>query len=368
MTTDEQPIPTRSYTLASGPFENSWRAPQRLVFTITGETVTDVHYRFGYNERGCAERIPRLPLEQALHLVSRICGVCSHAHTLAFCQAIEELSQQRIPERAEYLRAALAELERLASHLETLSALFNALGQASYTHTLHELARNARDALATFSGKRITPDLCIPGGMRRDLDSTQQSELLLMLARMNRRLAPLLERITGDASLSARTVDVGVIASPAAHQFGLLGPMARASGLHTDVRLAQPYAAYGKLTLSEITEEGGDVYARLLVLLLESYESVKLVEQVLNNLPSGKWEGSIPKELPTGQASAFVEGPRGMLRYTIDSAGQRLNRVIIDTPRQLDRLLVRALFMGATLDNIMLIALSADTCLACAEG
>jgi Ni,Fe-hydrogenase III large subunit len=365
---DEHTTPIRSYTLASGPFERNWRAPQRLVFTITGETVTDVHYRDGYNGRGCAERIPRLPMEQAIHLVSRICGDCSHAHTLAFCQVIEELSEQRIPERATYLRSALAEIERLASHLETLTAIFDALGQATYTQTLRELATSARDAMETFSGKRITPDLCIPGGMRRNLDSTQHSELLVMLARMNRRLAPLLERITGDASLSARTVDVGVIASPAAHQFGLLGPMARASGLHTDVRLAQPYAAYDKLAMSEITEEGGDVYARILVLLLEAYESVKLIEQALNDLPSGKWEGAIPKELPVGQASAFVEGPRGMLRYTIDSAGQRINRILIDTPRQLDRLLVRALFMGASLDNVMLIALSADTCLACAEG
>jgi Ni,Fe-hydrogenase III large subunit len=356
-----------TYTLAFGPFETAWRSPQRLVFTLQGETVADVHYRASYNERGCAERLPRLGPEQALHLVTRICGSCSHAHAMAYCQAIEELSGQMVPERAVYIRIIAAELERQASHLETLTTIFQALDQQEYAATLWELAQSSRQGMLLLSGRRIIPDICLPGGLRSNLEDEPRNELLLLLARMNRRLSPLLERMTGDAALTGRTVDIGVIGSTAANQFGLRGPMARASGLNTDMRLSSPYAAYTNLVLSEIVEEGGDVYARILVLLLEAYESVKLVEQALHDLPGGKWEGSYPQELLTGQAHAFVEAPRGMLHYTLESDGRRITRVTIDPPRQLDRLLARALFIGASLDNLMLITLSTDVCLTCAE-
>jgi Ni,Fe-hydrogenase III large subunit len=119
-----------------------------------------------------------------------------------------------------------------------------------------------------------------------------------------------------------------------------------------------PYASYPRLIVRRVLQEGGDVHARLVVLLLESFESLKLIEQVLHDLPAGPWEGAFPQELASGQASGHVEAPRGLLRYTLQSDGFRLTDVIIDEPHQLDRLLARTLFVGALLDNVILIALS----------
>lgn len=356
-----------TYSLALGPLTTCWRNPQRLLLTVEGDSVTDANYRTGYNDRGCAERLPLLTLDQAFYLVSRICGLCSHAHTLAFCQAVEKLIQRDVPERAALLRCAVAEIERLNSHLETLRALFSTLGLTHQWQTLRDLCEQARQLMQMATGVRMMPNQCLPGGVAHNLDTHQRNEILVVGNKVSRRLAALLDQVVGNTAISNRTVDVGVLAQPAAEQFGLRGPLARASGIGGDTRLDEPYAAYHRLGLSRIVEEGGDVYARMVVLLLEAFESIKLVDQALQDLPETPWQGALPGELPAGQASASVEGPRGKITYSIESEGRRLSRVVIDTPHQLDRLLARALFTGAQLDNVVLIALSTDTCLACAE-
>lgn len=356
-----------TYTLAFGPYTPVWRGPQRLVLSIDGETVVDVHYHEGYNERSCAERLSHLPLEQALFLVSRVSGPCSHAHSLAFCQAVETLIQAEVPPRAASLRCAVAEVERLASHLDALAALFETLRQHRYSKVLRELEHTSHQAMLLLSGARIIPDICVPGGVRSDLDDQRREELVALMMESSRTFSALLEHITSDAALSARMVQVGTLKQTAAEQLGLRGPLARASGINQDVRLTQPYAAYDQLGVSRIIEEGGDVYARMLVLLLEAFESIKLADQALQELPTGAWEGAIPGTLAPGSASAAVESPHGMLRYTVVSDGRRLTSVTIDPPRSLSRLLARALLTGALVDNIALIVRSVDRCVACAE-
>lgn len=356
-----------SYSLALGPTYIGWRGPQRIVLTIDGEHVVDLDYRDGFNERGCAERLTRLDLPQALHLVTRICGTCSFAHSLAFCQALEQLCGLAVADRAAYLRSTVAELERLASHLWGATGLLDALGMEPQAHTLSGLREVALQMLQAASGARIIPDLCVPGGLRHDLAAANREIIQLGLPRMNRALYRVIDRLIDNRTLLARTVEVGVLPRPAAEQFGVRGPLARASGIARDARLDQPYAAYSHLNCRMVTQEGGDVYARLVVLVLEALESAKLAEQALRTLPDGDWRGEVPPEISPGQSSATVEGPHGLLRYSIESDGRRLTQVRIETPRQLDRLLARTLLVGALPDNIVPIVASCDVCTACAE-
>ena len=358
---------TSTYTLALGPFGITWPAPQRLVLTVEDDVVIDVNYRGGYNERGCAHRIPRLTLEQSLYLVARICGPAAHAHALAFCQALETLRGEAVPDRAAYLRATVAELERMAWHAEVLKALFDALGQQQRSATLQALLQSIREAMALASGSPGLPEVCLPGGVRAPLNAEQRSEIQALLTRIGYRLKHLIEEVLDDVALSTRTLEIGVLAPAAAQQFGLRGPMARASGVEDDARLSEPYAAYRFLDITPIVEHGGDVYARLMVLLLESLESVKIAEQALQEMPDGAWEGALPKEVPAGHASSVVESPQGRLGYTLEGDGRRITAVTIDAPQQLDRLLARALFTGSQIDNVMIIALSIAPCTACAE-
>ncbi|MEN9935896.1 MAG: hypothetical protein RLZZ387_2475 [Chloroflexota bacterium] len=356
-----------TYTLALGPFHPAWRGPQRFIFRVSGEQIADVEYQSGLNERGCAERIPRLDLPEALQLVSRICGTCSVAHALAFCQAIEQLCGLALPERAAYLRAAAAEAERVASHLRAAATLLQTLGMERSAAQLDRLRERAQQALASLAGARVGPDIVVPGGVRRDIPGRAREQLLADLPAINRDLYRIVDSLIDNRALLARTIEVGSLPRTAAEQFGVRGPMARASGIARDARADYPYAAYPQFALRPVVQEGGDVYARLVVLLLEAYESVKLVEQALAELPAGACVGAIPEKLAAGQASGAAEGPHGLIRYTLESDGYRLTRARIDTPRQLDRLLARTLLAGALPDDTVAIIASVDPCVACAE-
>jgi ech hydrogenase subunit E len=356
-----------SYSLALGPFHPAWRGPQRFVLRLSGEQIADIEYTDGFNERGCAERLPRLDLPQALHLVTRICGTCSFAHSLAFCQALEQLCGAAVSDRAAMLRCIAAELERIGSHVRAAATVLRMLGMEVWAAELdgpHELALQS---LHTWSGARVIPDLCLVGGMRRDLSARDREELLVAMLKLNRNLYRLIDSLIDHRALLARTIDVGTLPRVAAEQFGVRGPLARASGIARDARADHPHAGYPKLAFKPITQDGGDVYARLILLLLEAYESVKLTEQALQDMPEGECLGELPVELPAGQGAGVAEGPRGMIRYALESDGRRLTRIRIDAPRQLDRLLVRTLLSGALIDNAVVIVASADSCTACAE-
>lgn len=356
-----------TYSLAIGPFHQAWLGPQRIVMRVDGEQIVDIGYRDEYNERGCAERLTRLDLSQALHLVTRICGLCSFAHSLAFCQAIEQLCRINVPDRALFVRSAVAELERAASHLQAAARLLDALGMESRASVLRKLRETTAQLLKTCSGSRIIPDMCLPGGLRRNISARDREILLTTLPKLNRGIYRFADGLIDHRALLARTVEVGALPRTAAEQFGVRGPLARASGMPRDARADHPYAAYERLAFRMITQEGGDVYARLVMLVLESLEGVKLAEQALHLAPDGDWQGRLPDELRAGQGTGVVEGPRGMLRYTLESDGQRLKKVRIDAPRQLDRLLTRTLLANGLIDNAVAIIASCDTCTACAE-
>jgi ech hydrogenase subunit E len=356
-----------SYSLALGPFHPAWRGPQRFVFKLDGERVADIEYTDGFNERGCAGRLARLALPQALHLVTRICGTCSFAHSLAFCQALEQLCAITVSDRASVLRCVAAELERIASHTRAAGGVLRALGMDARARTLDGLRELALHGLQALSGARVIPDLCVPGGLRRDLAGPDRETLLVALPKLNRGLYRFIDTLIEQRALLARTIEVGGLPRAAAEQFGVRGPLARASGIARDARLDHPYAAYDRLAFKPITQDGGDVYARLVLLLLEAYESVKLIDQALKELLDGESHGALPEQLPAGQGIGIVEGPRGLIRYTIESDGGKITQARIDTPRQLDRLLARTLLSGALLDNTVAIIASLDSCTACAE-
>jgi Ni,Fe-hydrogenase III large subunit len=236
--------------------------------------------------------------------------------------------------------------------------LFIALGHQQHATNVQAIESQAHEALLLLSGTSDTTNVCVPGGVRHDIQHEEHTWVLRLLATIKQQLFELIDQVIDEPRLLARTVDVGALSRAVVAQFELRGPLARAAGLEVDGRLELPYANYSRLIVRRVLQEGGDVHARLVVLLLESFESLKLVEQVLHELPAGQWEGAFPQDLASGRASGHVESPRGLLRYTIQSDGFRLTDVAIDEPRQLDRLLARTLFVGALLDNVILIALS----------
>ena len=186
----------------------AWRGPQRFILQIEGEQVVGLEYRDGYNERGAAERLTKLDLPQSLQLVTRLCGTCSFAHTLAFCQAIEALCELPVGERAALLRTAAAEFERAGSHLLAAASILASLGLTERTRLLRDLREMTLALMTRLSGARLMPDFCLPGGVRRNLSPTDREELLIALPKIHRQLYQLTDSLIDQRLLLARTVDM----------------------------------------------------------------------------------------------------------------------------------------------------------------
>ncbi|NNJ12838.1 hypothetical protein EKD04_021155 [Chloroflexales bacterium ZM16-3] len=349
-----------SYTLTLEPAAAAWRGPQQLVLKVAAERVADVEYRLDLPTRPRAAGKPAL-----LQEVARICPTCTHAHSLAFSLAVESLLGRDAPPRAARLRLVAAELERAVSHLVTLDAIFVTMGMTHLAASLAGLRDTAAQGMALLAGAPDGGALILPGGLRRDLSDDERLGLRQLLSGASRRLYQLADSVIDQRLILARTVEVGVLSGSAVTQFGLHGPLARASGITEDVRLDTPYGAYGDLSPQLITQESGDVYARLVLLLLEALESLKLSDRALEDLPDGPLSAQMPASLPEGEGVATVEAPRGALRYRVESDGRRISGYQADPSPQLDRLLARTILSRAALDDVVLIALSTDPCSAC---
>ena len=356
-----------SYLLPLGPFHPTWRGPLRMVLRVEGERIADVEYRDGYGERGVAERLARASIPQAIHIVSHICALDSQAHTLAFCQALETLLKLTLPARAAALRVIAAEVERAIVHLGALTDVLHTLGLSRDAEHLGKLQRGLIEVQQHLCGATVQPNYHLPGGVRQDLAANARESMLLQLRREERLMYRFLDRFIDHRGVLRRTVGYGVLGKEAAEQFGVRGPMARATGIPYDARLDRPYAAYAQFVPNRVMQERGDVYSRLVVLALETFESIKIPVRVLSDLPAGEWAGNAPDAVPAGSATSAVESARGTLRYTVQSNGVKLTSVRIDAPRQFDRLIARTMLAGMNVDNAALIIASAAPCVACSE-
>lgn len=348
------------YQLALQPVAGAWHG-EHVTLTIQGEYIIDVEYRPTIGDGAYARRLTQGGIESAMRASAQICPYCSVAHTLALSLAIEALTEVTPPLRAQAIRAILAELERAASHTNTLAALATALGLRDAAR-LSRLETRIRSILLNLCG-RYEAAVIRPGGLaeepdERALASTEQAINDLLPA-----MIAVAEQTIPRRTLLARMVDIGILSTGAAKEFGLAGPLARASGVPTDVRTDAPYAGYTVLAPALVVEEGGDVYARAVVLLLEAIEALRVAARWLHNLPIGVMQE--PIQLRAGETTATVEAPRGPLRYTVRSDGQRLTEVQIGIAPQLDRLLARSLLQKAAVDDALLIAISTDPCTAC---
>ncbi len=349
-----------------GPTHAAWRGSQRFIVTIEGERVRNVEYSSEFQTSGLTERLPRLQLGDALIRITEACSTCANTHALAFCSAYEQLAACVVPARASAVRCAIVELERVAAHLEGVARLLWTLGMEPQYIQFNTFTALAKDALVALAGPKPAT-VITPGGLSHDLLREPYELAQLIITKLNRQLYPAIERLIDHQGLLARTVDIATLPRAAAEQFGVRGPLARAAGIARDLRVDQPYNGYSNLVIRTIVQDNGDVYARLVVLMLEAYESIKLVEQILRDIPDGPWSIQLPDTLPNTSVTLGIEGPYGPLRYTLEGNGIRLTRVVIEPPRQFDRLLVRTLISGALVDDIAMIIASANQCVACSS-
>lgn len=350
-----------------GPYHPALREPMLLDLRVAGTTVEEVGISLGYNHRGIEGLAQRSNIYQNLALVERTCGTCSHANLLAYCQSIESIARTPVPLRGRYLRTIVAELERIHNHLLWAATALNSVGfESLFLHVL-EVRELVLHLLETVCDRRLHYALCSVGGVRSDL--TEIDEVSRMLQALKRPLYLALDAVMHDRSVTARTVGVGVLSTEMAVALGVVGPVARASGLERDVRKDSPYAAYDELEVAVITQSGGDVYARLIVRLLECFESIKLVERALEQLPGGDYRyDTMPPLLVIGEGISRVEAAAGENFCFVKTDGTDTpQRVKFRAPSYANLPALERILVGQDLADVPLILASVGPCLACTE-
>ena len=346
-----------TYQLTIGPQVPAWCGQQRFQLRLADERVTDVDYQLEPLGAMLAEQLAEATRPSVVLRLAARGGV---AHTIAACHAIEKLCSLAPSRRAADLRAALAELERAASHAAAIAAILRTAGLDGRAVPVDAIAADIVTLTQQLSNTDAPADLIAPGGLTREPGSSGRSATIAELPRIAARLFAIAAQLIDHRALIRRTVQVGAISRTAAEQYALRGPLARACGLERDARADTPGSIYARLGFKPITQDGGDVYARLALLLLEAVESLKLTERLLRELEPGEVLGQLAPDLPSGEATGIAEGPQGAVRYSLASDGRAITDVRVDTPRQIDRLLARTLLSGALLDNIPLIVASLD--------
>jgi len=354
-----------SYTIPIGPYHPSLEEPCKLQVTCEGEIVQDVTLSVKYNFRGVEWLAERRNYHQAITLVERVCGICSNVHTLTFCNAVEHLAGLPVPERAQYIRTIVVELERLTSHALWAGIAAEVMGFQTLFMTCFALREQLMDLLETLSGNRVHYGMNCIGGVTRDL--TDPEAVRTTSRRVRQTVADqLIPLFANDKTVHARCAGIGKLSKEQALAWGAVGPTARASGLTEDIRRTSPYAAYARLAFEVPVETSGDVFARVVVRLREMVESCRIVEQALDQMPPGPIHGPGFVEVPPGEAVARSEAPRGELFYYVASDGTDIpSRVKIRTPSFVNQPTVRLMMLQENLADVPLINASIDPCYSC---
>ena len=270
-----------------GPVHAGIIEPGHFRFTANGEHVVRLEQRLGYTHKGIESLMAGAALDAAAKLAARASGDSTVAYSYAFALAAEAALQIEAPPRAAYLRALMAELERLANHFGDIGAICNDAAFAlmhAQTGILRE--RTLRAAQACF-GHRLMMDMIVPGGVARDIAPDGAAALRALLAEARKRFPRLIELYDNTASLQDRTVTTGIVRADYARQFGAGGYVGRGSGRSFDARRNLNYAPYGALKFEVPVLEAGDVNARVWVRIREVEQSLSLIEQILDRLPQG---------------------------------------------------------------------------------
>jgi Ni,Fe-hydrogenase III large subunit len=294
-----------------GPVHAGIIEPGHFRFHASGETVVRLEARLGYVHKGVNALMRGATLERGALLAARISGDSTVAYQFAFARAAEAALGIEAPARARWLRAALAELERLANHLGDIGAICN---DASFS-LMHAhcgiLRERVLRACGGAFGHRLMMDTIVPGGAAVDLGPSGREAIRALLANIREALPRLVTLYDNTASLQDRTVRTGVLRTALAFEYGCGGYVGRASGRDFDVRRALPYAPYDELSFEVPRLTQGDVNARVWIRIREVEQSLKILDQICDRLPTGPVRAEIVANGRECEGYAMVEGFRG---------------------------------------------------------
>jgi Ni,Fe-hydrogenase III large subunit len=318
-----------------GPVHAGIIEPGHFRFTASGEIIVRLEERLGYVHKGIESLIAGLAPERAAVIAGRVSGDSTVAYALAFCRAFEAAHGAAVPARAVWLRALMAELERLANHFGDIGAICNDAAFAMLHAHCGMLREQVLRAADHCFGHRLMMDCIVPGGVREDLPPDAARTISGLLAHVRDRFPELIELYDNTASLKDRTVGTGFLPPKLARQFGVGGCVGRASGRAFDARRTPGYPPYDQLEFEVPVLEAGDVNARIWIRNREIGQSMAMIEQMLRMLPAGPVCAAVSMRPDSGarEGVALVEGFRGdILAWVRSAADGRIERCHLRDP------------------------------------
>lgn len=314
-----------AFAMPIGPVFADFAESAHFLLESVGEDVIRTIPRFFYKYRGIEKMAEGQPVDRALLLAERFSGIAAFAHGLAFCQAVEAICGCAPPPRAHSLRTVFAELERLRSHAAAITGICNSTALAVATSQAALIEEDLLRLSCEVTGHRYFFGSTVPGGVACDLSTELAQHLNHVLTEVVRKQHELLQMLRYSSSFLDRLEEVGIVSANHARTYGLVGPIARASGVARDIRRVFPYAAYGALDFSVPIEQEGDGYARLRILFAEAEQSAAMIRRVLSTLPAGSVRDD-GLQLRSGTALAAVEAPLGAAFHwlRLDESGRVL--------------------------------------------
>jgi NADH-quinone oxidoreductase subunit D len=318
---------TNELVLNMGPQHPSTHGVLRVVLRLDGEKVVDAEVVIGYLHRGIEKLTENRNWTQIVLLTDRMDYVAAATSNLGYCETVEKLMSLEVPRRARYVRTILSELQRIASHclwLGTHAMDIGAMTVFLYAFRERELIL---DLFEEFCGARLTYNSMRIGGLPLDVPPGWGKKVLEFCRIMEGKLGEYEELLTHNRIWLERTQGIGVIDGPEAIGIGLSGPSLRGSGVLRDVRKDEPYAAYDEMDFDVPIGTTGDTYDRYLVRMEEFRQSLRIIRQATEGLPSGPIVGKVPRLIkpPAGETYHAVESPKGELGYFIVSDGKSTN-------------------------------------------
>ena len=313
------------YVVNMGPQHPSTHGVLRFELTIKGETIVNLVPHCGYIHRGIEKMCESNTYQQIIHLTDRLDYMSAHQNNEAVSLCVEKALVVEVPERAKVVRTILSELSRLSSHLLWWAAFGMDLGAlTSFFYAMRDREK-ILDIFEENTGGRLIQSYICPGGLMYDIQPNFAQRVKDLLAYLRKKLPEYDRLLTGNVIFLNRTQGIGRMSKEMAIDYAVTGPAGRGSGFSCDVRRYEPYSAYDRVEFKEILYTEGDTFARYKVRMDEMWESMKIIDQLIDQIPDGPHTAKMKPviKLPAGEYYQRVETAKGELGIYIISDGEK---------------------------------------------
>jgi NADH-quinone oxidoreductase subunit D len=339
-----------------GPQHPATHGVLHLVITLNGETIKKIEPHLGYIHRSIEKMCESLSYRQFIYVTSRMDYLSSHINNLGCARCVEKGMQIEVPQRAKVIRVLMSELTRIASHELWLGAMAMDLGAFTPFFYAFRERETITEIMEDTCGARLTMNYIVPGGVMYDLHPDFQRKVREFVTQFKTKVTEYEDLVTNNIIFQNRMKGVGVLSREDAISYGCTGPVARGSGVSCDIRKIFPYEVYDTVEFDEILETGGDSFARYMVRVREMNQSIRIIEQLVDNIPEGDFQAKTKAvlKLPKGEFYSRVETARGEFGvYIVSEGGTTPYRIKFRSPGFSNLSALEHMAVGSKIGDLM---------------